>query len=1173
MPMVPAPKLSLDKLNSDQKSENSSINKNKDLNEQKNINEIFQTMKSDNTAINQMDIHTREKNHLGQKGLKINRFFTEKGQDPYKNIKFEKRISKIVNPDGTVVFEMKDVEVPTNWSQVATDILAQKYFRKKGLPQIEKETSIKQVAHRLAGTWRHWGEKYNYFETQEDAKAFEEEVKYMIVDQIAVPNSPQWFNTGLEWAYNIKGKPQGHYYVDPDTKKLTKSEDAYTRPQPHACFIQSVKDDLVNEGGIFELLIKEARLFKYGSGTGTNFSKIRGKGEPLSGGGQSSGLMSFLKVIDRGAGAIKSGGTTRRAAKMVILNADHPEIEKFIDWKVKEEQKVVDLVTGSHINHKYLLKIMKLAEEKGLDPEKNKELKKEIIKAKQLNIPLNYIKRVLMLVENNFSSKNFTIEKYDTDFRSEAYETVSGQNSNNSVRVTNKFMEKINTSENWDLINRTNKKVHKTIKIKDLWEKIKFAAWSCADPGLQFHSTINEWHTCINDGEIIGSNPCSEYMFLDETACNLYQINLLKFYDQKKEKFDTEMFKHVVRLSTIILEISVLMSQLPSKTMAEGTYKYRTLGLGYANLGTLLMQMGYPYDSEEGCAINSTVTAIMGGEAYATSAELASKLGTFERYNNNKNTMLKVIRNHRRAIYNSNNNDYEDLTIFPKKIALEKIDKNLVDVAQESWDYALSLGEKYGYRNAHVTCLAPTGTTGLVMDCDTTGIEPDFALVKFKKLVGGGYFKIINKSIEPALKKLGYPEDQIKAIKEYIIGTQLLKSAPYINRQSLKEKGFTDNKISSIEAVLPTVFELKYAFNKHILGKDFIINTLNIDNEKLNKPEFDLLQEIGFTKEQIDQANEYICGTMMIEGAPYLKKEHYAIFDTANKNGKKGERFINYLGHIKQMAAAQPFLSGAISKTINLPKEATIKDIEKTYKKSWEMMLKATALYRDGSKLSQPLSTSVDENTVYAKLFDFNEQFLEKDINPQTIQKVIYKQVEKPFRRRLSEERKSITHRFNIAGHKGYITVGLFDDNTPGEVFITMNKDGSTLSGILDALARSISWNLQYGMPIETIIKKFSHVRFEPSGMTKNPEIPVAKSIVDYISKWFALKFLDKEKAKKYHNEELVEKSYREGGSNDLHLSFIKFQSNGIDQNESEFNKQDKNIEQGQKICFCKRTN
>lgn len=1103
-------------------------------------------------------IENRIENNVGLKGLKIRKLFTKGKKDIYEGINFENRTSKITNSDGSTVFEMKNVEIPDFWSQVASDVLAQKYFRKKGVPILDEdgnikkdkdgnevlgsENSIKQVAHRLAGTWRYWGEKYGYFNSKKDAQNFYDETAWMIVNQMAVPNSPQWFNTGLHWAYGITGKSQGHYYSDPVTGEIKKSEDAYTHPQPHACFIQSVDDDLVNPGGIFDLVTKEARLFKFGSGTGTNFSKIRGKGEPLSGGGTSSGLMSFLKVLDSGAGAIQSGGTTRRAAKMAILDIDHPEIETFINWKVKEEQKVAALVTGSFINHKFLLEIMQSAEKNGLDPNKNPELKKLIIEAKKLYVPLNYIKKVLMMVENGVSSKEFKYETYDTDFRSEAYRTVDGQNSNNTVRVKNEFLEAVEKDADWNLISRVNGEIFKSVKAKYLWDMITKSAWECADPGIQYHTTINEWHTCLSDGEIRASNPCSEYMFLDETACNLYQINLVKFYDDETGEFDMESFKHCVRLSTIILEISVLMSQVPSYTMCEGTFKYRTLGLGYANLGSVLMRMGVPYDSEEGATLTGAITAVMTGEAYASSAEMAKVKGTFIRYPENKNTMLKVMRNHRRAAYASDKKEYEGLTIYPMALNPLKVEKYFIENAQTAWDEALKIGEKYGYRNAQVTCIAPTGTTGLVMDCDTTGLEPDFALVKFKKLVGGGYFKIINKSIKPALKKLGYSKEQILSIVKYAIGHQTLKDAPYINHDTLKEKGFNENVLTAVEAVLPTVFEIKYAFTQWTLGEDFCKEVLGVTDAELKDPEFNLLKKIGFTKQEIEKANEYVCGTMTVEGAPYLKDEHLAVFDCANKCGAIGTRFISSKGHIRQMAACQPFVSGAISKTINMPEEANIEDVADAYLTSWKWMLKANAIYRDSSKLSQPLNTSANADDIYAKLFDFSDDVLDSDkLSVEKVHNALHDIAtkQKPIRKELPDERHSLTHKFSVAGHKGFITVGLFEDGNPGEIFISMSKQGSTLAGIMNAWARSVSFSLQYGMPLEEVIESLVYMRFEPSGPTSNKEIPMAQSIMDYIGRWLALRFLDRERAKLYHNEMLVDKSYNEGSSRRILIPII----------------------------------
>ncbi len=1081
------------------------------------------------------------------KGLKIQRMFTEKGKDPFSYFEYELRTSRITNPDGSVVFEMKDVEVPRGWSQVATDILAQKYCRKKGVPQRDKngkllrdkegsvvtgaETSVKMVVGRLASTWRHWGEKYGYFETEEDADAFEDEMKYMLVGQMAAPNSPQWFNTGLAHAYGITGDAQGHYYVDPETGKLAKSKDAYTRPQPHACFIQSVNDDLVNEGGIFDLVTREARLFKYGSGTGTNFSRLRGVNENLSGGGKSSGLMSFLAVFDRAAGAIKSGGTTRRAAKMVCLDMDHPEVESFIDWKYIEEQKVAALHAGSHVCYENLKKVVDCAYSGGLDPEKNPELKQKIYEADKNHVPLNYIKRTLMLVEDGMKPEEFSFRRYDTDFRSEAYLTVGGQNSNNSVRVPNSFIEAVKKDTGWDLKNRKDGKTYKTIPAKQLWDKIAFAAWSCADPGIQYDSTINEWHTCPEDGRINASNPCSEYMFLDDTACNLASLNLIKFYNHETKAFDVESFRHAIRLWTTVLEISVLMAQFPSKQIAQLSYDFRTLGLGYANIATVLMRMGIPYTSEEAYAITGAVTAILCGESYATSAEISKVLGPFSKYEKNKEHMLRVIRNHRRAAYNSSKEEYEGLTAKPQGINSVHCPEYLLDAAREAWDMALEWGEQYGFRNAQVTVIAPTGTIGLLMDCDTTGIEPDFALVKFKKLVGGGYFKIVNQSLKPALETLGYNDEQIEDIINYARGHASLNGCPHINPDSLREKGFGDKEIAAIETQLSGVFELKFAFNRFTLGDDFCRDVLGLSDNELNDIDFDMLTALGFDKEQVDAANEYVCGTMTIEDAPHLKAEHYPVFDCANKCGKKGKRFIPYNGHLRQMASAQPFISGSISKTINMPEECTVGDIQKAYMESWELMLKCNAIYRDSSKLSQPLNTSSADG-VYAELFNFGDfENADDTIGPERVHEVIEKIVERPMRRKLPSERHSITHKFSISGHEGYITVGLYDDGQPGEIFIKISKEGSTLSGIMDALALSVSMNLQYGVPLEVLVSKFTHSRFEPAGMTGNRDIPMVKSIMDYIGRWLALKFLPRETAKKYHNADLVDRAYNEGNN------------------------------------------
>jgi ribonucleoside-diphosphate reductase alpha chain len=1423
--------------------------------------------------------------------MKINRRFTKSGQNPLDAVEYEKRTSRISNPDGSVVFEMNDAEIPRSWSQLATDIMVSKYFRKAGVPQRDEagnpvrdsngnvvtgpERSVKEVINRLAGCWRHWGEKFGYFDHAEDAQAFYDEISHMLVHQMCAPNSPQWFNTGLNWAYGITGPAQGHFYCDPKSGELMKSRDAYSHPQPHACFIQSVSDDLVNPGGIMDLWTREARLFKYGSGTGSNFSNLRGDNEPLSGGGKSSGLMSFLKIGDRAAGAIKSGGTTRRAAKMVCLNLDHPDIEQFVNWKVREELKVAALAEG----------IKRL-------PADQKEL------AARLGLKLDY------------------------DFNGEAYMTVSGQNSNNSVRIPNRFFRAVEEDGDWNLTWRTNGKVAKTLRARDLWEQIAFAAWRCADPGVQYDDTINQWHTCPKSGAIKASNPCvtgdtrvltpggiwrridqmihlpsrvvtsvdgqaihetegafptgtqdvfelrtvggygvtltadhqvwtrrgwvmakdlgpedeiklpsepatvreigepqdpkffqlmglffsstnashdsirldaclgcnemaepfaryvftvwsarayaddyvnqlmltdddgsggtataaltnrrllkrvrayvryedgqrrlgddvftsglaaqkhilcglftadaainegtlelrnnspgllrdvqmillgfgiqssvfvmgeggalargtvagacgagdsaavtgnvighclridpgslglfakhisllpgkklgqlstvmevsanrtpavenfdrvatltpagrrqvfdltepmtssfianglvvhncSEYMFLDNTACNLASLNVMTFFDPETMRFDVEGYKHAIRLWTIVLEISVLMASFPSEEIAKLSYRFRTLGLGYANLGAMLMQAGIAYDSEVGRAICASLTAILTGESYAASAEMSRELGAFPGYEENRGDMLRVIRNHRRAAYNVTDNatakrglgDYEGLDIKPvgldesqfgEKHPLASI--QMVKSAQECWDRALLMGEKFGFRNAQTTVIAPTGTIGLLMDCDTTGVEPDFALVKFKKLAGGGYFKIANQSLRPALANMGYTPEQIHEILRHVLGTLTLHDAPHVNYQALKVMGFTKQELDAIEESLPGQFEISFAFTPWAIGKS-TLERLNIPESAWQKPGFNLLQHLGFTKRQINEANDFVCGHGTVEGAPHLKDEHLTVFDCANKCGRHGVRFIPVEGHIRMMAAAQPFITGAISKTINLPNEATVEEIKRSYHLSWKLGLKANALYRDASKLSQPLNVKSDEELDDAEEddeegIDAAREEVAKEVilaanalfggktttsdnlspaHTHVVEKIVERIVERPLRRRLPDTRNATTHKFDVAGHEGYITVGLYSDNSPGEIFIRMAKEGSTIGGLMDTIATLVSVSLQYGVPVESLVRKFEHVRFEPSGMTRNADIPFAKSLVDYIFRWLAMEFVGGYRAK-----------------------------------------------------------
>ncbi|HEU5272018.1 MAG TPA: vitamin B12-dependent ribonucleotide reductase [Xanthobacteraceae bacterium] len=1095
--------------------------------------------------------------------MRIERRYTKEGQSPYAEIEFRLTTSEIRNPDGSVVFRAEDVEVPAAWSQVASDVLAQKYFRKAGVParlkKVEEETvpswlwrsvpdeealaalpekernvgerSCRQVFDRLAGTWTYWGWKGGYFDSEADAQAFFDEHRYMLAMQMAAPNSPQWFNTGLHWAYGIDGPSQGHFYVDYKTGKLTKSKTAYEHPQPHACFIQSISDDLVNEGGIMDLWVREARLFKYGSGTGSNFSRLRGEGERLSGGGKSSGLMSFLKIGDRAAGAIKSGGTTRRAAKMVIVDVDHPDIEQFIDWKVREEEKVAALVTGSKINQKHLKAVMKAcvncegSDGDCFDPEKNPVLRREIKLARRSHVPDNFIKRVIQFAKQGYKDIDFPI--YDTDWDSDAYLTVSGQNSNNSVRVTDEFLKAVEADGDWDLTWRTKpgKVAGAPKKARDLWEKIAYAAWASADPGLQFHTTINDWHTCPASGPIRASNPCSEYMFLDDTACNLASLNLLAFRNTPslpspvsglgRGVFDIEGYEHAVRLWTIVLEISVLMAQFPSKEIAQLSYEFRTLGLGYANVGGLLMSSGIPYDSEAGRAICGALTAIMTGVSYATSAEMAAILGAFPGYKKNRDHMLRVIRNHRRAAHGEKTG-YERVATPPVRLDHAACpDPRLIEHAKRAWDRALTLGEEHGYRNAQSTVVAPTGTIGLVMDCDTTGIEPDFALVKFKKLAGGGYFKIINRAVPEALRVLGYRESEIAEIEAYAVGHGTLSNAPAINHTTLKAKGFSTEAIEKIEKALPTAFDIKFAFNKWTLGEELCRDELGIAPEELAKPSFDMLAWLGFTKREIEAANIHVCGAMTVEGAPHLKAEHYAVFDCANPCGRTGKRFLSVESHIRMLAAAQPFISGAISKTINMPNEGTVEDCKNAYLLSWKLGLKANALYRDGSKLSQPLNAQLiadDEED------EEIEAFLEKPaaaratgLAERIVEKVVERITVIRERERMPDRRKGYTQKAVVGGHKVYLRTGEYDDGRLGEIFIDMHKEGAALRSLLNNFAIAVSLGLQYGVPLDEYVDAFTFTRFEPSGPVQgNEAIKNATSILDYVFRELAVSYMSR---------------------------------------------------------------
>ena len=947
--------------------------------------------------------------------MKLERRYTTPRQNPLDQVVYDKRTAVITNPDGSEVFRMDDAEVPASWSQLATDIVVSKYFRKRGVPKTDGETSVRQVVHRVAHTIRTGGEELGgYFDTPEDADAFEAEMAHHLVHQMGAFNSPVWFNCGLYHEYGIAGNG-GHWYWNPEQDRIQETVDSYSHPQCSACYIQSVDDDLMS---IFELLKNEARLFKYGSGTGTNFSRIRGRMEKLSGGGTSSGLMSFLEVFDKGAGATKSGGITRRAAKMVCLDMDHPEITDFVNWKAKEEKKVAALIAAG----------------------------------------------------------------YASDFNGEAYKTVSGQNANNSVRVPDAFMEAFLNDGEWTTRLRTTGEAHQTYQARDLMRQIAQAAWSCADPGMQYDTTINRWHTCAGSGRINSSNPCSEFMFLDDSACNLSSINLTKFLNEDGS-FDIDGFRYACKLFFIAQEILVDLASYPTKQIAQNSHDYRPLGLGYANLGTLLMLLGLPYDSPEGRAICSAITAIMCGQAYVTSAEMAADKGPFPGFEPNRDAMLNVMAMHRDAAY---------------AIDANACPPDLTKAAQDAWDRAVELGKAHGYRNAQTTVIAPTGTIGLLMDCDTTGIEPDFALVKFKKLAGGGYFKIVNASVPRALQRLGYAREQIQDILTHISGTLSLKGAPHINRESLKEKGLTDADLDKVEKALPGVFELPFAFAPWVLG-DAAMQRLGVPPDRHNNLGFDLLSALGFSRTEIDDANDVVCGRMTIEGAPHLKDAHLAVFDCANRCGKHGKRFIAPRAHLSMMAAAQPFVSGAISKTVNVPNETTVEEIEELFTEGWRLGLKAVAIYRDGSKLSQPLSTSAEDKG------DTSEEQAEAAAPEAKMQPPA---VARPIRRRLPRKRLGFTQEAHVAGQKVFLRTGEYEDSTLGEIFIDMHKEGAPFRSMLNCFAIAISKGLQYGVPLKEFVDTFTFTRFEPWGTVDHPNVKFATSVIDYIFRVLGYEYL-----------------------------------------------------------------
>ena len=1097
-----------------------------------------------------------------ERGLVIERRFTVAGKDPFEAITWTSRDIVIHNYDGSVAFALKDVELPASVSLVAGNVLAQKYLRKAGVPTVTRrspedgvpvwlqrsepdhealqklasedrfgpETNGRQLFRRLAGTWTYWGWKHGYFAGEADALAFHDELCHMLAMQMAAPNSPQWFNTGLHWAYGIEGPAQGHHYVEPETGTLMRSMNAYEHPQPHACFIQSVQDDLVNEGGIMDLWTREARLFKFGSGTGSNFSNIRGAEEPLSGGGRSSGLMSFLKIGDRAAAAIKSGGTTRRAAKMVILDIDHPDVEDFISWKVDEEAKVSALVAGARTLQRAFDDMLASItghddEATRYDPVVNSALATSIRAAVDKGVPGGHVNRVLDLAKQGWTA--VVVQPFDTDWQGDAYVTVSGQNSNNSVRVTDDFMAAVHAGTSWGLIDRTEKEraaaegrepvPTREIDAAALWDQVGEAAWSCADPGIQYDTTINDWHTCPEDGHINGSNPCSEYMFLDDTACNLASLNLVSFYDTERGEMRLDDYRHAIRLWTMVLEVSVLMAQFPSASIAQRSYDYRTLGLGYANIGSLLMRMGVPYDDDRALAVGGALTAILGGVAYATSAEMASVLGPFPRYEANREPMLRVMRNHRRAAWNAPDEEHEELNTIPRGIQPKHCPAPLLQAAREAWDRALAMGEEHGYRNAQVTVIAPTGTIGLVMDCDTTGIEPDFALVKMKTLAGGGMLRIVNESVPPALARLGYDALQRRDIIAHIVGHGTLARSATIDHDRLRAQGFSETEFTRLEEAAGRMHDLRALFTPEVLGREFCMEELGLTEAQLDDGMFDMLAELGCTHQDIDEAHKHVFGHLGIEGAPHIKDEHLAVFDCATPCGPEGTRAIGWRGHVRMLAAAQPFISGAISKTINMPANTTVAEVKEAYDMSWREMVKACAIYRDGSKLSQPLNSSVvlkasssetatrDETT--EAVIDAMAAAIPSSEGHAIAERTVTRYI--AGRRRLPDRRRGYTQKAKVAGHTIYLHTGEYEDGTLGEMFINMHKEGAAFRSLMNAFAVSVSLGLQHGVPLEEFVEAFVLTRFEPNGMViGNHRIKMSTSILDYIFREIAIHYL-----------------------------------------------------------------
>ena len=1038
--------------------------------------------------------------------MRFSRHHTQPGQ-PYGDLVFTESESVLRGLDGSEIAPARTVVAPKGWSQTARNILARKYFRRAGVPSATRrvsedgvpewlqrsvpvadaefvsETDARAVFARLAGCWTYHGWRGGYFDDAESARAFHDECLYMLAHQIAAPNSPQWFNTGLHWAYGIDGHASGHFYVDA-AGEVVESESAYARPQPHACFIQRIEDDLVGPDGIMSLFHREARLFKYGSGTGSNFSNLRAKGEPLSGGGTSSGVMSFLKIGDAAAGAIKSGGTTRRAAKMVILDIDHPDIENFIGWKAREEMKVAALVAGAASLERHLNAVLRACMddqgEDAFDPDTNPALREAAVCAQRDGVPDGAVLRVIQLARQGITRVD--IPELTTDWDAEGYATVSGQNANLSVRVSDAFLDAVERDAEWELVRRTDGRVARRVEARALWNAVVEAAWSSADPGVQFHDTINGWHTCPESGPIRASNPCSEYMFLDDTACNLASLNLAAFL--REGAFDAESYLHAVRVWTTVLEISVAMAQYPSATIARLSHDFRTLGLGYANLGGLLMRSGLAYDSEGGRAVAGALTAMMTGAAYATSAEMAGELGAFAGHSVNAAPMQAVIARHAAAA--------DALEACPGAFA------GLNAFAVQTWSEAARLGRTHGYRNAQVSVIAPTGTIGLLMDCDTTGVEPDFALVKYKTLAGGGTLKIVNRAVPAALDALGYTPEQIADIEIHMLGRETLQGAPGVSADDLMARGLSEAEIAQVERQLPDAFDLRFLFTARSFGADVLRGPLGMSEADIDAHGGDLLAWMDFAAEDVEAANVFALGAGTVEGAPHLDPAHLPVFDTATPSGRRGTRALSSDAHLLMMAAVQPFVSGAISKTVNLPADATIDDCARTYARAHALGLKAVALYRDGSKLSQPLMRLSGLDAV-EDVASFAESAVE-----QAVERAVRME-----RERLPDRRTGYIQKAVIGGHKVYLHTGEYADGRLGEIFIDMHKEGTAFRSLMNNFAIAVSIGLQYGVPLEEFVEAFVFTRFEPSGIvTGNTRIRMANSILDYIFRELGISYL-----------------------------------------------------------------